>query len=75
MFFYGGLRFPGMKNPAAKHIAMFDLRNDGVKIQYFGVTPVPRAIEALNTLAKGGTRRSFRKTTQRNTRRNTRRNK
>jgi len=70
MFFYGGLRFPGMKNPTTKHVAMFDLCADGVKIRYIGATPVPRAIEALNTLAKGGTRRSFRKTTKRTTRRN-----
>jgi hypothetical protein len=34
MFFMGGFRLPGMKNPAGKSIAFFDLCPSGVKITY-----------------------------------------
>jgi hypothetical protein len=34
MFFLGGFRLYGMKNPAAKSIAYFSIYNDGVKITY-----------------------------------------
>jgi hypothetical protein len=34
MFFLGGFRLPGMKNPAANGIAYFALGEDGVKTQY-----------------------------------------
>ena len=36
MFFMGGFRLAGMKNPAAKSDAYFELCSDGVKIQYTG---------------------------------------
>jgi hypothetical protein len=36
MFFMGGFRLAGMKNPAAKRDAYFELCSDGVKIQYTG---------------------------------------
>ena len=52
MFFMGGFRLAGMKNPAAKTVAFFDLCADGVKIQYTTPNNVPKAINALNTLAK-----------------------
>jgi hypothetical protein len=54
MFFMGGFRLVGMKNPAAKTVAFFDLCADGVKIQYTLPTNIPKAINALNTLAKAG---------------------
>ncbi len=54
MFFMGGFRLAGMKNPAAKTVAFFDLCADGVKIQYTPANNVPKAINALNTLAKAG---------------------
>jgi len=37
MFFMGGFRLPGMKNPASISIAYFALGDDGVKIQYLGL--------------------------------------
>jgi len=37
MFFFGGFRLPGMKNPASKNVAYFDLTSTGVKIQYTAV--------------------------------------
>ena len=52
MFFMGGFRLAGMKNPAAKTVAFFDLCADGVKIQYTTPNNIPKAINALNTLAK-----------------------
>lgn len=53
MFFFGGFRLLGMKNPASKNrIASFDLCPDGVKVQYTTMNPVSKNIEALNTLAK-----------------------
>ena len=44
MFFLGGFRLPGMKNPAATGIAYFELFPNGVKLNYLG--------------AKGGARRA-----------------
>jgi hypothetical protein len=53
MFFFGGFRLAGMKNPASKNrIASFDLCPDGVKIQYTTMNPVSKNIEAINVLAK-----------------------
>jgi len=63
MFFFGGFRLLGMKNPASKNVAMFDLCIDGIKVHYVAPVPVSKSIEALNTLAKasdpqaGGTRK------------------
>jgi hypothetical protein len=37
MFFFGGFRLPGMKNPASKNVAYFDLTSTGVKVQYTAV--------------------------------------
>lgn len=54
MFFMGGFRLAGMKNPSKTTIAFFDLCADGVKIQYTAANEIPKAIAALNTLAKAG---------------------
>ena len=54
MFFMGGFRLAGMKNPAKTAIAFFDLCADGVKIQYTAANEIPQSIAALNTLAKAG---------------------
>ena len=72
MFFFGGFRLPGMKNPASNNVAVFDLCTDGIKIHYVDSVHVSKNIEALNTLAKasepqaGGTRkrRKFSKKTR-----------
>ena len=39
MFFFGGFRLPGMKNPAKDKMAYFEFYNDGVKINYLANTP------------------------------------
>jgi len=53
MFFFGGFRLPGMKNPTSKNrIATFDLCPDGVKVQYTTINSVSKNIEAINVLAK-----------------------
>jgi Lipase (class 3) len=58
MFFMGGFRLAGMKNPAKTSHAMFDLCSDGVKIQY-----MPAAVGGRRTRARRG--RKVRKTMRR----------
>jgi len=58
MFFMGGFRLVGMKNPALKSIAYFALGEDGVKIQYMPKVAGDTEVVADPTaLAVGGTRR------------------
>jgi len=73
MFFMGGFRLAGMKNPALTSIAYFALGEDGVKIQYTPKVAGDTEVAADPTaVAVGGGRRgsSRRKTRRRNRRRN-----
>jgi len=45
MFFLGGFRLAGMKNPAASSIAYFELFDDGVKIKYVPKNPTDILVE------------------------------
>lgn len=47
MFYIGGFRLLGMKNPAAKSIAYFSIYNDGVKIEYVPKDPTDVAVEPM----------------------------
>jgi len=52
MFFFGGFRLPGMKNPASKNVAYFEFNKAGVKIQYTAPGPVAASANSVN-LTKG----------------------
>ena len=47
MFFLGGFRLLGMKNPAAKSIAYFSIYNDGVKVEYVPKDASDVAVEPM----------------------------
>jgi len=51
MFFFGGFRLPGMKNPATKNVAYFELGPSGVKILY--TAPGATATNFTKNLSKG----------------------
>lgn len=62
MFFMGGFRLAGMKNPASTNIAYFILGEDGVKIQYTplggaAATAVPATENNPGPVSTGGGRR------------------
>ena len=68
MFFMGAFRLPGMKNPAQKGIAVFDLCQNGVQIKYSSLNSNSRIINKelnkgltirnKNQDPKGGKRRT-----------------
>lgn len=59
MFFLGGFRLPGMKNPASTHLAYFLLNNAGVKITYL---PTQDRMEQEGGKSRRRNRRKNRKT-------------
>jgi hypothetical protein len=69
MFFMGGFRLAGMKNPAKDSIAYFLLGEDGVKIQYMplggAATAVPVAENNPAPVSGGGRRHTHRRSSRR----------
>lgn len=67
MFYFGGLRLPGLKNPASKSLAYFLLNDAGVKITY---VPTQERAEPGQEGAGRKSRRHRKNRKQRSTRRN-----